>query len=61
MSYKSLDLVGRIPVVLFYTILVRATDTPATPGILAIAVFLLVAQFAAIARCLYLGKPEASK
>jgi len=61
MNYKSLDLVGRIPVVLFYTILVRATDTPATPGVLAIAVFLVAVQFAAIGRCLYLGKPEASK
>lgn len=61
MSYKALDWVGRIPVVLFYVILVRVTDTPATPGILAIAALLLAAQLGAIARCLYLGKPEASK
>lgn len=61
MDYKSLDWVGRVPVVLFFYVLVKATDTPATPAICWTALAFVVMQFAAIGRCLYLGKPEASK
>lgn len=61
MDYETWDRIGRIPVVLFFYVLVKATDTPETPAICTTALALVAVQFAAIGRCLYLGKPEASK
>lgn len=61
MKYKTLDWIGRIPFVLLFYALIRMTETPVTFTVMGIAVILVALQFGAIARCLYLGKPEVSR
>jgi hypothetical protein len=61
MKYKTLDWIGRVPLVLLLYVLVKAADAEVTVGICLLGLVLVILQFGAIGRCLYLGKPEASK
>jgi hypothetical protein len=61
MEYKTLDWIGRVPLVLPLYILVKAADVEVTVGICLLGLLLVVLQFGAIGRCLYLRKPEEAK
>lgn len=56
MNFKTLDWIGRTPLVLLHYIIVKITETPVSVPVMVTGLMLLAIQFGAIARCLYLMK-----